>query len=94
MNETNNPGFLEIFLSQLPIFLIFLVVYYFFIRPNSKKQEEVKNLQSNLQKGDKVITIGGIHGKIIEVKDKTAVLKISNDSELTIEKTAINQKIS
>lgn len=94
MNETNNPSFLEILLSQLPIFLIFLVVYYFFIRPSSKKQEEVKNFQSNLQKGDKVITIGGIHGKIVEVKDKTVVLKISLDSDLTIEKTAINQKIS
>ena len=61
--QQSEASFLDIFLSQLPIFLIFLVLYYFILRPNSKKQESVKLMQENLAKGDRVVTIGGIHGR-------------------------------
>jgi len=56
-----------------------------------KKQEEVKQMQSNLKKGDRVVTIGGIHGKVIEVKTDKVVLKVSNNSEITVDNTAINR---
>jgi len=56
-----------------------------------KKQEEVKQMQSNLKKGDRVVTIGGIHGKVIEVKADKVVLKVSNNSEITVDNTAINR---
>jgi preprotein translocase subunit YajC len=61
------------------------------LRPNMKKQEEVKQMQSNLKKGDRVVTIGGIHGKVIEVKADKVVLKVSNNSEITVDNTAINR---
>lgn len=61
------------------------------LRPNMKKQEEVKQMQSSLKKGDRVVTIGGIHGKVIEVKTDKVVLKVSNNSEITVDNTAINR---
>ena len=61
------------------------------LRPNMKKQEEVKQMQSNLKKGDRVVTIGGIHGKVIEAKADKVVLKVSNNSEITVDNTAINR---
>ncbi len=87
--QQSEASFLDIFLSQLPIFLIFLVIYYFILRPNSKKQEAVKLMQENLSKGDRVVTIGGIHGKVIAVKSETVIIKISNENEMTVDKVAI-----
>ena len=87
--QQQQASFFDIFLSQLPIFLIFLVLYYFFLRPNSKKQESIKSMQSNLSKGDKVITIGGIHGKVTGVRSEKVIIRVSSDSELTVDKTAI-----
>ena len=56
-----------------------------------KKQEEVKKMQSSLKKGDRVVTVGGIHGKVIEVKTDKVVLKVSNNNEITVDNTAINR---
>lgn len=87
--QQSEASFMDIFLSQLPIFLIFLVVYYFILRPNTQKQEAIKSMQENLSKGDKVITVGGIHGKVTTLKSNRVVIKVSNDSELTVDKVAI-----
>tara|TARA_Y100000741_G_C18190709_1_gene533383 strand:- start:396 stop:710 length:315 start_codon:yes stop_codon:yes gene_type:complete len=87
--QQSEASFMDIFLSQLPIFLIFLVVYYFILRPNKKKQESIKSMQENLSKGDKIITVGGIHGKVTALKSNRVVIKVSNDSELTVDKVAI-----
>ena len=87
--QQSEASFMDIFLSQLPIFLIFLVIYYFILRPNSKKQESVKLMQENLSKGDRVVTVGGIHRKITTIKSKTVVLKISNENEMTVDRVAI-----
>ena len=87
--QQSEASFMDIFLSQLPIFLIFLVIYYFILRPNSKKRESVKLMQENLSKGDRVVTVGGIHGKITTLKSKTVVVKISNENEMTVDRVAI-----
>ena len=79
--QQSEASFLDIFLSQLPIFLIFLVLYYFILRPNSKKQESVKLMQENLAKGDRVVTIGGIHGKVTAVKSETCLLYTSDAAD-------------
>ncbi len=89
--QQSESSFMDIFLSQLPIFLIFLVIYYFILRPNSKKQESVKLMQENLAKGDRVVTVGGIHGKITTLKSKTVVMKISNENEMTVDRVAISK---
>ena len=87
--QESEPSFFDIFLAQLPIFLIFLVLYYFILRPNNKKREDVKPLQKNLKKCQSIVTIGGIHGKIIQVRNNKATLRVSNNNELTVDITAI-----
>ncbi len=76
-------------LSFLPLVLIILVFYLFFIRPQMKKSKDQKKFRENLKKGDKVITIGGLHGKIAEIDETTVTLEVGNQVRLTFEKSAI-----
>ncbi len=75
----------------LPVVIFGFVIFYYFVivRPQSKKEKEIKNRLNNLQKGDKVVTIGGIHGKISSIKEGEVVLKVDSNTEITFEKTAI-----
>ncbi len=71
-----------------------LVVFYFFlIRPQQKKQKELKAFRENLQQGDKIVTIGGVHGKILEITD-TTVLVSSEGTKLRFEKSAISTAVA
>jgi preprotein translocase subunit YajC len=76
--------------SIIMMVLIFGVFYFFMIRPQAKKQKELKKYRENIQKGDAVVTIGGIHGKITEVKDTTVTVKIAEGTEIKLEKSAIS----
>ena len=76
-------------MSMLPLFLILIVFYFFFIRPQTKKNKEQKKFREALKKGEKVITIGGLHGKILEVKETTIIMEAGNQLKLTVEKSAI-----
>lgn len=78
-------------MSMLPLFLILVVFYFFFIRPQTKKNKEQRKFREALKKGDKVLTIGGINGKIAEVKEKTIVLDCGNNIKLNVEKSAVVQ---
>lgn len=83
------------FMSMIMMVGIIAVFYFFMIRPQTKKAKEAKNFQSNLQKGDKVVTIAGIHGKIDKVnEDNTLQLEVSPGSYLKIEKSAISMEWS
>lgn len=79
----------DTWMSLLPLFLILVVFYFFFIRPQTKKNKDLKKFREAIKKGEKVITLGGIHGKVAEVKEKTIVLEVGNQLKLTIEKSAI-----
>jgi preprotein translocase subunit YajC len=59
------------------------------IRPQMKKTKEQKKFRENLQKGQKIVTIGGIHGKIIEMQETTAIIEVEGQNRLKIEKSAI-----
>lgn len=78
----------------LPLILIIIVFYFFMIRPQLKKQKETKKFRESLAKGDKVVTIGGIHGKVMEIKENTVVLEIANGVRITLEKAAISSDFS
>lgn len=82
--EKSNP-----LMSFLPIILIVVVFYFFMIRPQSKKNKELKKFREALKKGDKVITIGGIHGKVLEVGETTLIIETEGQTKLKIEKSAI-----
>lgn len=75
--------------SLLMFGLIGLVFYFFMIRPQMKRQKEARKFREGLAQGDKVVTIGGIHGKILEVTD-TTILISSDGTKLRVEKSAVS----
>lgn len=81
-------------MSFLPLVLIIVVFYFFMIRPQLKKQKDQRKFRESLAKGDKVVTIGGIHGKLVEVKDNTVVIEIAKEMKITVEKSAISSDFS
>lgn len=77
--------------STLVFFLAIILIFYFFmIRPQQKKQKKIEEMRNGLQRGDKVVTIGGIHGKIADVKENTFLIEIANDVRIELEKSAVN----
>jgi preprotein translocase subunit YajC len=73
----------------LPLLLVFVVFYFFMIRPQIKKQKELTTYRNSLKKGDKVVTTGGIYGKIYEVKDNFVMLEVGGDLKLKVDKNAL-----
>ena len=65
------------------------VFYFFMIRPQMKKQKELKKFREGLKPGDKIVTIGGIHGKILEIADSTVLIQ-SEGTKLRLEKSAVS----
>lgn len=78
----------------LTMVALIAVFYFFMIRPQQKKSKDLKNFQSSLKPGDKVVTVGGIHGKILNVDDLTVTLDIDRGSKIVVEKTGISQETS
>ncbi len=76
----------------LPLIAIVVVFYFFMIRPQMKKAKEQKKYIEALKKGDKILTIGGIYGKIVEVRDDaTIIMEIEDGSKMKISKNAVSQ---
>ncbi len=76
--------------SFLPLILIVVVFYFFMIRPQMKKQKEAKRFMAEIKKGDKIVTIGGIHGKIADIQDTTFIIEVEGGVKLRISKTAVS----
>lgn len=76
-------------ISLMPLILVFVVFYFFMIRPQMKKQKELSNYRNSLKKGDKVITTGGIYGRVAEVKDNIVMLDVGGDVKLKVDKSAL-----
>ena len=74
----------------LPFVLIFAVMYFFMIRPQIKKQKKEREYRSALKQGDSVITIGGIYGKVTDVKEDAVVVEVHGGTKLKIAKTAVS----
>ena len=73
---------------------MFVVIYFFMIRPQQKKQKDLKALLNNLKKGDQVVTIGGIHARIYTVDEATITLELDKGVKLTVDKSAVARTIS
>lgn len=89
MATANKEGGSGGFGSMIFLLLIIVIFYLFFIRPQMKKSKDQKKFRENLKKGDKIITIGGIHGKIIEMQETTFTIEVEGGMRLRIEKTAV-----
>ena len=90
MLEATNTGGGSGLMQILMIVALFAIFYFLMIRPQSKKQKEIRKFREGLQNGDKVITAGGIHGRVREIKKNgTAVLEIAEGVKITIDTTMI-----
>ncbi|HEY0030909.1 MAG TPA: preprotein translocase subunit YajC [Bacteroidia bacterium] len=77
-----------------PLILIIVVFYFFMIRPQLKKSKDQKKFRENIKVGDKIITIGGIHGKISDIQETTFMITVEGGVKLKIEKSAISMDAS
>lgn len=80
-------------MNLIMLLLILGVFYFFMIRPQMKKQKELKKFRAGLQEGDKVVTIGGLHGKLLEINETTALLNCEGGTKIRVEKSAISKEM-
>jgi len=76
-------------ISFFPLILIFVIFYFLLIQPQKKQEKERQKMLNNLGKNDEVVTSGGIHGTIINIKDKTVILRIDDNVKIEIDKNCI-----
>ncbi|MDW3208900.1 MAG: preprotein translocase subunit YajC [Reichenbachiella sp.] len=80
--------------SLIMIGVMVVIFYFFFIRPQQKKQKDQKTFSEGVAKGDQVVTIGGIHGKVLSVDESTVTLEIDKGAKMKIEKSSISMENS
>jgi preprotein translocase subunit YajC len=78
----------------LMIILMFVVMWFFMIRPQRKQQKELEAFRSGLKKGDKVVTAGGIYGTIADIQENSVLIKVDGETKLRVSKNAIQKDYS
>lgn len=78
----------------LPVVVLFAVFYFLVLRPEKKRQQKVLSMQSQLKKNDKIVTIGGMHGIIDDIKDDVITIVVASGAKMKFEKGAIKRVIS
>lgn len=81
-------------MSVVPFILIIAIFYFFIIRPQNKKQKETEKMINALKKGDKVVTIGGIHGTVSSTKEKSVVVKVDSNTQIEFSRSAISAVVT
>ena len=81
------------FMSFLPLIAIIAIFYFLILRPQKKKQKDTQNMLSALKKGDRVVTIGGIHGVIQSLKENTIIVKVDENVKLEFNRGAISSVV-
>ncbi len=76
-------------LNLVPLIFIFVIFYFLLIRPQKTKEKEHQKMLGNLNKNDEVITTGGIHGTIVNVKEKTVTLRVDENVKIEVDKNCI-----
>ena len=85
MGQTQGAGLIQL----LPLIFLFVVFYFLLIRPQRKKQIEHQKMIESLKKNDEVVTVGGIHGTIINVKEKTFIIRVDDNVKIEVDKSSI-----
>lgn len=85
-------GFFSYPLNMILISAAMFVLYFFMLRPNKKKADEAKKLMEEMVKGDKIITLGGIHGKVFKINEDTIEIEIAKNTVMTIDKNSISSE--
>lgn len=76
-------------MNLLPIIFIFVIFYFIVLQPQKKQEKERKTMLNNVNKNDEVVTLSGIHGTIVNVKEKTLIMRIDDNVKIEIDKSAI-----
>ena len=76
-------------LQMFPLVLVFIIFYFMLIRPQQKKEKERLNMLKNIKKNDEVVTSGGIHAVVLNVKERTATLRVDDNVKIEVDKDAI-----
>ncbi|MDG5786436.1 preprotein translocase subunit YajC [Evansella sp. AB-P1] len=80
--------------ALLPLLLMFAIFYFLLIRPQQKRQKRIREMHAALQKGDRVITIGGIHGTLDAIDEDRVVIDVNNGHKLTFDRQAIRDVVN
>jgi len=81
-------------MTLFPLVAVFVIFYFFMIRPQAKKQKELNNYRNSLKRGDKIVTTGGIYGKVYEIKDNYVTMEAGGDVKLKVDKNAVLKDLS
>jgi len=81
------------FWAFFPFLLIILIIYFLMIRPQARRQRELQRMIASLQKGDRVVTVGGIYGTIVGIRDNSFILKIADNVKIEVARSSIARKI-
>lgn len=81
-------------MSIAMIVLIFVVMYFFMIRPQQKRQKELNEFRASLKKGDKIVTVGGIYGTVAEIKEDKLLVEVDSNVKLLVDKSAVVKDIA
>jgi preprotein translocase subunit YajC len=84
-----NPQAVNPLVNLFPLVIIFIIFYFLLIKPQKLKEKEHQKMQEGLNKNDEVVTSSGIHGTIVNVKDKTVILRVDDNVKIEIEKNCI-----
>ncbi|GHT13392.1 preprotein translocase subunit YajC [Bacteroidia bacterium] len=76
-------------MTLLPLLLVFVIFYFFMIRPQQKKQKEIQKMRENMQVGDKVVTAGGVYGKLKEINNAILTVEIAEGVRIKIDKASV-----
>ena len=76
------------------LLLIFVIMWFFMIRTQRKQQKELQKFRDSLKKGDKVVTIGGIYGTVVELKDKSVLIEVDKDVKIRVDRNALQGDFS
>jgi preprotein translocase subunit YajC len=85
---------MEMLGTVLPLVLMFAIFYFLLIRPQQKKQKQVREMHASIKRGDKIVTIGGLHGTIDSVDEDKMVILVNDNRKLTFDKSAVREVVN
>lgn len=85
---------MDMFMTILPLLFMFAIFYFLLIRPQQKRQKKVQEMIASIQKGDKIITIGGMHGTIDALDEDKVILLVSDNKKLTFDRNAVREVVN
>lgn len=85
---------MDFFTAILPLLFMFAIFYFLLIRPQQKRQKKIQQMHADLKKGDKIVTIGGLHGTIDAIDEDRVILLVNDNKKLTYDRNAVREVVN